>query len=251
MIHGFESDSLPDTGPAQSDASPKAKPRDRWWLLPALLLAGFGLLLWQVETNGPVTTLDARVRDHIQRWAQSPSMGWTFHIGRGMADLGNQSVSLIVLLVVTVLVSRTAHSWRPVLVSLGALAALATVVPLKIWIDRTGPTEVALGDAQLGFFPSGHTADAILCYGTCALLICVFVIPDNPRARRRRQLTAAAACVLVAATIFGLLWSNFHWLSDTVGSLCWCGAAFAVLYRVTTSPQRVRVRPRRPSVYPQ
>ena len=36
---------------------------------------------------------------------------------------------------------------------------------------------------------------------------------------------------IVLATIFGLLWSNFHWLSDVVGSLCWCGAALAVLSR--------------------
>ncbi len=205
--------------------------RRQWWLLPMLLLLDFGLLTWQVQTRGPVVTLDVRVRDHLQSWAKDPSMNWTFHPGRAMADLGNQSISLSVLLVVTALAIRAAHSWRPALVTLGALAALATVIPLKLWIDRPGPSQTALGDAALGFFPSGHTADALLCYGTSALLLCAFVLPDDPRAPQRRRTITAAASLLVAATIFGLLWSNFHWLSDAAGSLCWSGAALAVLHR--------------------
>jgi len=95
-----------------------------------------------------------------------------------------------------------------------------------------------LGDAALGFFPSGHTADAVLCYGTSALLLCVFVIPHSPDAIRRRsralsRTVTVGAAFLVLLTIFGLLWSNFHWLSDTLGSLCWCGAALLVLRQFT------------------
>jgi hypothetical protein len=35
--------------------------------------------------------------------------------------------------------------------------------------------------------------------------------------------------VLVALTIFGLLWSNYHWVTDILGSLCWCGAWLLLL----------------------
>lgn len=212
-----------------------------WWLLPALLVAGFGLLIWQVKTNGPVTSLDIRVRDRIQHAARSPSMTWTFHPGRAMADLGNESVTFPVLIAVTALAARAARSWRPVLIGLGAFATLGTVIFFKTWLDRPGPGTAVFGNADLGFFPSGHTADALLCYGTSALLLCVFVLPDhrlNADARRSRQALVAAAAVLVLATIFGLLWSNFHWLSDTVGSLCWCGAALAVLSRYAISGTR-------------
>lgn len=232
MIQGFDSDSPPDTAPARTSVPPEPEPADRWWLIPALLLTGFGLLIWQVKTRGPVVTLDVHVRGRIQDWARSPSMAWFFHPGRAMADLGDLSVALPVLLVVTALAIRATRSWRPALVTTAASAALAAVIPLKLWISRPGPSGATHGDVSFGFFPSGHTADAVLCYGTSALLLCAFVIPDGPNARRLRQAAIAAACILVTATIFGLLWSNFHWLSDTVGSLCWCGAALAVLLRV-------------------
>ncbi|MBS2962855.1 phosphatase PAP2 family protein [Actinocrinis puniceicyclus] len=238
---------IPTTnGPAapSAETSPLGAPRpaprwnhDRWWLAPLLLLLGFGLLLWQVKAHGPVTRFDLRLRNGIQDDARDPSLSWMYRPARGMADLGDQTIALSALFVTTAVALRATRSWRPALVAAAALAALATVIPLKLWIDRPGPSRSTLGDAALGFFPSGHTADAVLCYGTSALLLCVFVIP-HARVRYRNLLpraVSAAAAVLVLLTIFGLLWSNFHWLSDTLGSLCWCGAALLILRRVTLS----------------
>lgn len=216
-----------------------------WWLLPALLLIAYALLIWQIKTNGPITTLDIRFRDRIQRAARAPSMAWTFHPGRALADLGNESFTFPIIIAVTALAARAARSWRPVLIGLGAFATLGTVIIFKTWLDRPGPGKAVFGDADLGFFPSGHTADALLAYGTSALLLCVYVLPDsrlNADAHRSRRTIVATAILLVLATIFGLLWSNFHWLSDTVGSLCWCGAALAVMHRYASSPAKTRGR---------
>lgn len=210
----------------------------RWWLAPIALLLGFAFLLWQVKTHGPVTRLDLRLRDGIQNDAHDPALSWMWRPGRGMADLGDQTIALSVLFASMILALRLTRSWLPALVAAAAAAALLTVIPLKMWIDRPGPSQNVLGDAALGFFPSGHTADAVLCYGTSALLLCVFVIPRSPEPIRRhsralgRAVTAGAA-LLVLLTIFGLLWSNFHWLSDTLGSLCWCGAALLVIRHFT------------------
>lgn len=213
---------------------------ERWWLVPVLLLLAFGFLLWQVRTHGAVTRLDLRLRDAIQSDARDPSTSWLLRPARGMADLGDQTVALSVLFVSTAAALRVTRSWLPTLVAAAALVALATVIPLKLWINRPGPAKATLGDAALGFFPSGHTADAVLCYGTSALLLCVFVVPNIARLSARRILVVRRAIVAVAAgavmlTIFGLLWSNFHWLSDTIGSLCWCGAALVLLRRATLS----------------
>ena len=210
----------------------------RWWLAPLALLLGFAFLLWQVKTHGAVTRLDVRLRDGIQRDAHDPALSWMWRPARGMADLGDQSIALSVLFASTVLAMRFTRSWLPALVAAAAAVALTTVIPLKLWIDRPGPSRNVLGDAALGFFPSGHTADAALCYGTSAVLLCLFVIPRSPEPIRRhsralsRTITAGAA-LLVLLTIFGLLWSNFHWLSDTLGSLCWCGAALIVIRHFT------------------
>lgn len=235
---GVSSPSSPSANASADSRRGLARSWLRWWLVPVLLLLGFGFLLWQVKTHGPVARLDLRLRDRIQGDANDPGMAWLWRPARGMADLGDQTVALSVLFVSTILALRATRSWLPALVAATSVAALLTVIPLKLWIDRPGPSQSVLGDAALGFFPSGHTADAVLCYGTSALLLCVFVIPRGPGPIRRYgralgRVAVAGAALLVLLTIFGLLWSNFHWLSDTLGSLCWCGAALLVLRHFT------------------
>jgi hypothetical protein len=237
MIHSQNQSQSPDSETASATSRETTSPRpvlpaDRWWLVPAALLIGFALLLWQVKSHGPVTGLDIRVRDRIQDWATSPSMSWLAVPGRDLANLGNQPIALLVLFAATAVATRATRSWWPVWVMFAAIVALLTVIPLKLTIARPGPGQVTLGDASLGFFPSGHTADAPLCYGTAALLLCAVIPPGLRAAQRIRASVLAVAAALVLLTVFGLLWSDYHWLSDILGSLCWCGAALLLLRRL-------------------
>jgi len=227
--------------------------RRSWWIAPAVLLCAFALLLWQVVAHGPLTRLDVHVRDGIQGTATSAGLHWLAQFGRACADLGDQAPALLALIIATGLaVWRTwsvqqaapnaataipGHTlwrsplWRPVLLTVGAGLVLAGVIPLKIWVARPGPGEVTLGNASLGFFPSGHTADALCCYGMACYLLCVFVWTGVAA----RRLLGALTTLLIALTIFGLLWSNYHWLSDILGSLCWCGAWLLVIWHCSSS----------------
>ena len=132
---------------------------------------------------------------------------------------------MLSLLVAALLAAWHTRSWRPVLLAAGAAIVLATVIPLKIWIARPGPGEAVLGNASLGYFPSGHTADALCCYVTAAFLLGTFVWTG----RVARRVLGALVLLLLVLTIFGLLWSNYHWVTDILGSLCWCGAWLLVL----------------------
>jgi undecaprenyl-diphosphatase len=200
----------------------------RGWIAPSVLLGAFFLLLWQVLSHGVVTRVDRHVRDGIQRAAHTSGLHWLAPIGRGCADLGDQFPALLCLIVVTACVAWRHRSWRPVLLAGAALAVLASVVPLKLWIGRAGPGEAVLGNADLGFFPSGHTADALCCYGMSAFLLGSFIW----RERTARLAVGGAAALLLLLTIFGLLWSNYHWLSDVIGSFCWCGGWLLVIARL-------------------
>jgi membrane-associated phospholipid phosphatase len=204
-------------------------PGGRWWIAPTALVVVFGLLLWQVASHGPVTRLDLHLRNAIQSAAAEPDLSWLRPIGRGLADLGDQPVALPVLLAATLLAlwSARRRALPPLAVAATAALILAAVVPLKIWVARPGPGEVTLGNAVLGFFPSGHTADAMLCYGAAAVLLCGWVLVAT---WARRVIWGVFWCLL-AGTIFGLLWSNYHWASDIAGSLCWCGAGLLVMRR--------------------
>jgi membrane-associated phospholipid phosphatase len=198
-----------------------------WCIVPGALLCVFGLLTWQVVSHGPLTRFDVHARNAIQRAANSSGLHWLGPIGRGCADLGDQAPAILGLLVTTGLAAWYARSWRPVLLAVGAGVVLATVIPLKIWVARPGPGNAVLGNADLGFFPSGHTADAVCCYVTGAFLLGTFAWTS----RTARRLLSGLVVGLLVLTIFGLLWSNYHWVTDILGSLCWCGAWLLVLRR--------------------
>jgi undecaprenyl-diphosphatase len=202
-----------------------AEARRSWWITPLVLLCVFGVLTWQVASHGPLTRLDVHVRNGIQDAATSSGLRWLAAFGRGCADLGDEAPAILSLALAAALTTWRLRSWRPALLAVAAWIVLATVIPLKIWVGRPGPGEVTLGNATLGFFPSGHTADAVCCYVTAAYLLGMFLWTS----RIARQALTGSVVLLLMLTIFGLLWSNYHWLTDILGSLCWCGAWLLVL----------------------
>lgn len=222
------------SAPVAGVAEPR---RDGWWAAPATLLCVFGLLLWQVAEHRVLTTLDVHVRNRIQDAATSAGLEWLAAFGRACANIGDPEPAIMGLLVAVALAVSRTRSWRPVLVAGAAGLVLATVIPLKIWVDRPGPGDVAFGNADLGFFPSGHTADAMCCYITAAYLLGAYVWTS---VIARRVLTGLASALL-ALTIFGLLWSNYHWLTDILGSLSWCGAWLLVLFHLNAHLGNVAV----------
>jgi undecaprenyl-diphosphatase len=199
--------------------------RRSWWITPLVLLCVFGVLTWQVASHGPLTRLDVHVRNGIQDAATSSGLRWLAAFGRGCADLGDEAPAILSLALAAALTTWRLRSWRPALLAVAAWIVLATVIPLKIWVGRPGPGEVTLGNATLGFFPSGHTADAVCCYVTAAYLLGMFLWTS----RIARQALGGIVALLLVLTIFGLLWSNYHWLTDILGSLCWCSAWLLVL----------------------
>ncbi|NJQ02263.1 phosphatase PAP2 family protein [Streptomyces sp. PLAI1-29] len=108
--------------------------------------------------------------------------------------------------------------WLPPLAAAAALAAVPLlVVPLKAWTERPGPDGLPL-DAGGGFYPSGHTATAVVAYGAAALLL-------RPRLRREllRRAVAAAVVLLNLAVGAGLVVRGYHWPLDVAGAWLLCG----------------------------
>ncbi|NUR27938.1 MAG: phosphatase PAP2 family protein, partial [Catenulispora sp.] len=84
---------------------------------------------------------------------------------------------------------------------------------------------------QLGYFPSGHTGNTMLCYGTSALIL-AFVFTK----RWMRAVIATAMTLLALAVGFALVWMDYHWLSDVLGSYALGGAALFGVARVLVCP---------------
>lgn len=191
---------------------------------PALL---FALITWQVLAHGPLARADGRLSDSlVQRGAPTQLL----------ADLGNVTVAVPVLVLVLVCVAwRTRatggdHWWRPSAAAALLMAAVPLwVVPLKELIARSGPPIMGPGT---GFYPSGHTATASIAYGGAALLLLPWL-----RGTLARRAVVVLAVVLSLGVGFGLVRQGYHWPLDVVASWCVCATLLSSLWF------RVRRRP--------
>lgn len=109
--------------------------------------------------------------------------------------------------------SGTDRWWLPPLAGAVLMAMVPViVVPLKELIARGGTPAVPPGT---GYYPSGHTATAMIAYGSAALLL----LPWLRTVHARRALVLVCA-LLVACVSFGLVRRGYHWPLDVVASWC-------------------------------
>ncbi|MEU8760872.1 phosphatase PAP2 family protein [Streptomyces sp. NPDC048659] len=163
-----------------------------FWALVVLTLT-----TWQVLVHGPLARLDERL-----------SRALVGTVPRGLSeaasDLGNLTVALPVLALALAYAVWRGRRAQALCAGLAMAAVPLLVVPLKAWTARPGPLEPW---AQ-GYYPSGHTATALIAYTSAALLV------------SRRLLPLAA--LLTAVTAAGLVLRGFHWPLDVLASLALC-----------------------------
>ena len=184
----------------------------------------FAALTEQVLTHGPLLALDRWVRDHVQHLAASHPVPGADSVAEYWSDLGNSAIALPVLVACAAIASARLRRrgrgrelgrwWSPLVTAATEVALLsATVLPAKSAIGRPGPAGNAAGDAGLGYFPSGHTATATVCLGLGAWLLA-----RTAHSRRSAVASGVVAAVACAGVAGGLIWRNYHWLTDVCGA---------------------------------
>ncbi|WTY66771.1 phosphatase PAP2 family protein [Streptomyces sp. NBC_01410] len=196
------------TGPAGRLGTTPPVPRRPASLFPALrtlltlCVALFTLITWQVAAHGPLRSLDERVELRIA--GRGPQA-----LADRLADLGSMQVALPVLAVAIGYALRQRRGTEALYAALTMAAVPVLVVPLKALIDRQGPLTEAVG-----FYPSGHTATAVVAYFGAALLVSVRLMP--------------VAVLLTVATGIGLMLRGYHWPLDVLASCCLGGALLLI-----------------------
>ncbi len=229
-------DNVTSTAPAPGQAESPARGRP-WpgWLLPAGLLAALVFLTVNVLAHGPLVTLDQHIRHAVQGWAHAAAWRWLADSPHAPAqlitDLGRETVAVPVLAVVAVVLAVRGHTLRPLLVAAtGVVLLLATVIPAKIIIARPGPGTTVLPAGSWGYFPSGHTSTACVCYSIAVFLL----IAGRPGWVRQAALAGLAAVWLLIGA--ALVWCDYHWASDVLAG--WTLSALIVWLALRVPPGR-------------
>ncbi|WAX77678.1 phosphatase PAP2 family protein [Streptomyces sp. KMM 9044] len=190
---------------------------------PPVLL--FALITWQVVTDGPLVDLDERLSEALVEPDTASEV---------LADLGNTEVAVPLLAAALVYVAWRGRAvgrdrwWLPPAAGTVAMVLVPVlVVPLKEWTGRPGTPAVP---PAVGYYPSGHTATAVVAYGAAVLLLLPLL--RSPVVRRAFLLLCAA---LVAGASYGLVRRGYHWPLDVAAS--WClGAVLLVCLWLLAGP---------------
>jgi membrane-associated phospholipid phosphatase len=189
---------------------------------PALLIAAlvvFVLLTIDLLAGGPLTHLDRSV----SAWARStglPGPGWT-EPGQMLADqllnFGDREVAGIIVLVALGWICVRARTVVP-LVRLAVLAAVAAaiVLTLKYGIGRQAPSGVQ-GPEAFRSYPSGHTATAVILWGTLYSFVA-----EYPRYAVSRQVAWLLSWLAPLMVMVGMVLRDYHWVTDLVAAAALC-----------------------------
>lgn len=132
-----------------------------------------------------------------------------------MNSLGGGIVGIAVVPVLTIaalLIFR--RRWAALYYAIAAVLSAGAVQLLKVTVDRARPTDI-LVHADVGSFPSGHTANA----ATIAVALAI-IFP--------RIWVWAAGTVYTVIMLLSRTYLGAHWLSDTLGGLL-LGAGVAII----------------------
>jgi undecaprenyl-diphosphatase len=140
-------------------------------------------------------------------------------VALGFTALGSWPVVVLVSVAAAAWLAYQRRTSAALLLLVGAIGIRLLVAVQKYEFDRLRPDEhLRLVEVSSKSFPSGHSANSMLVYPLCALLLA------PPRWRR-----AALACGVVLALCIGIsrVLLGVHWPSDVIGG--WAFGALGAL----------------------
>lgn len=173
----------------------------------------FVLLTVDVVVGGPASGVDV--------WMEHRVGAHRSALVAAVSGAGGLGVSAGVLAVLMLVSMHLTWRLRPLLVAVGNAAAMAVIVLLvKTVIGRPGPVFVDSPAGYAGFFPSGHTATAGVCFGTATYLWW-----RMRRHRRGDPATVGTTVGMVVALAVGVasVAGGYHWFSDALASVALTG----------------------------
>jgi membrane-associated phospholipid phosphatase len=228
----------PASTPGRTPAAQQAARVSRRWPLVSggmavLLVAALGAIIAYRDNNLPFSfdlTFLGELVEHRSPFWTVPALVMN-NIGGGIIGV------FVVPIAIALLFLLFRMKWVALYFLIATILSAGLVQLLKNLYERPRPQDI-LVTADLGSFPSGHTANA----ATMAVVLSLVL---------RRVWIWAAGVVYTVIMLLSRTYLGAHWLSDTIGGVV-LGSAVAVIvwaplaHRLLTERER-RIGPVRPS----
>lgn len=180
------------------------------------VMVAVGLLLTHVIAHSSLGAWDLDATRWLSHHRTGAVNAVTEILSRSADTLGIIGLTLVVALVL-----GRARRWTDVALVVGGLGLeLATFLLVNLIVDRPRPAVVKLGSVPTtSSYPSGHTAAAVVLYGSVALFVCA-----STRGRWLHWLAIAAAVVLPIAVATARVYRGMHHPLDVL-----CGALMGLM----------------------
>lgn len=189
---------------------------DPWLVAATALLLTFAAaaslviakLLDSVMEGGGDTEVDVQVLD----WVVQHRTTTLTPLARGVSHLADPAVVVVIVGVATISLVRSRRPRLGLFLVTCTLGTAVLTTAAKLTVDRVRPPrELWLSVASGPAFPSGHSAQAVACYGALAVVGCALL------GRHSHRIGIIATALAVAVLVGGSrLYLGVHWLSDVI-----------------------------------
>lgn len=170
--------------------------------------AVFVELVDEVVSHDGATSPD----EEVARWIAERRTPWLTHVMRPTTRLADYAVAGTVAAAVAMALAATRRRGAAAAVLVSSLGAMLVTEVLKEVVGRERPmADGRLVEAAGHAFPSGHSSQAIACYGGLALAVVL-----TTRSRPRRTAAVAAAGLVALAVGTSRTYLGVHWPADVL-----------------------------------
>jgi membrane-associated phospholipid phosphatase len=206
------------------------------WIAFGVAGAIFLTLAWNVASQAPIVTLDAKVSTWLHRHHAPALTSAMFVVTHAHSTIGMAVATAVFALVL----ARMREWYWIATLALAMVGGAVVNLAIKQAYERARPHfDDPLVTLESFSFPSGHTAGATLFYGVLgAFLVSRFFD------RRARGAIVAVAILMVGLVAFSRMYLGAHYLSDVVAAACsstaWLVLCLSGVHRLIKQLQRRR-----------
>ena len=171
-------------------------------------------LVIQVMNNIGIVAIDHQV----SQWFVSTRTPFMTSFNIVLAVIfGPVSMPIIVFTVVVLWIIFAKHAWRPLILAgfMGLGVGMIQILTRLVQRHRPPIDLMLFGKDTTYSFPSGHVS------GTADFfLLMAYLLVSRKPTRRRIAIAIVIVTIGISSQVFSRLYLGYHWLSDTLASIC-------------------------------